>query len=64
VFSNGDVMEVLFIDLVSNVGKLNNIVEVDFFVMVLSNLEVDAARFITDSSLVELLRVFTISRTI
>jgi len=57
-------MEVLFIDLVSNVGKLNNIVEVDFFVMVLSNLEVDAARFITDSSLVELLRVFTISRTI
>lgn len=52
-------MEVLFIDLVRNVGKLNNIVELDFFVVVLSNLEVNAAGFITNSSTVDLVFTFT-----
>jgi len=59
VFCNGDVMEVLFTDLVRNDGKLNNIVELDFFVVVLSNLEVNAARFITNSSTVDLVLTFT-----
>jgi len=57
--SNGDVMEILSVDLVSNVGKLDNIVKFDFFIS-LSNLEVNAARFITDSSLVELVLKLTV----
>ena len=56
--SNGDVMEILSVDLVSNVGKLDNIVKFDFFIS-LSNLEVNAARFITNSSTVDLVFTFT-----
>lgn len=58
--SNGDVVEILSVDLVINVSKLDNIVKLDFFVVILSNLEFDAASVITDSALVGFLGMLAV----